>query len=115
MHELSIALSLIDRVLEESRAREDARVEAVFLRVGPLSGVDIEALRFAFELACEDARIAGCRLEISEVPISLDCPNCGAEKPAISIQRLCCADCGTPSAEVVHGRELELHAVELIE
>lgn len=115
MHELSIALSIIDRVLEESRARGDARVGAVHLRIGPLSGVDVEALRFAFELAREESQLSGCRLDISEVPISLDCPNCQTEKRAVSIQQLCCCDCGTPAAEIIHGRELELRAVELVE
>lgn len=115
MHELSIAISIVDRVLQESRARGDARVEAVYLRIGPLSGVDVEALRFAFTIACEESQLVGCRLEITEVPISLECPGCRSEKHAISMQQLCCSDCGTPSAEIVHGRELELRAVELVE
>jgi hydrogenase nickel incorporation protein HypA/HybF len=115
MHELSIALSIIDRVVEESRRRGDARVETVHLRIGPLSGVDTEALRFAYRLACEDTGLSGSRLEISEVEISLHCPACGTEKPAISMQQLCCSECGTPASEVLHGRELELHSLEIIE
>src|SRR5689334_22902578 len=110
MHELSIALSIIDRALEESRARGDARVEAVFLNIGSLSGVDVGALRFAFEIACDDPKVSGCRLEISEVPVSMDCPNCGTETPTVSVQQLRCSECGTPALEIVHGRELELQA-----
>jgi hydrogenase nickel incorporation protein HypA/HybF len=115
MHELSIALSIIDRVLEESRRRGNARVEAVHLRIGPLSGVDTEALRFAYDLACEDTGLSGSWLEISEVEVSLHCPSCGTESRAISMQQLCCSECGTPAAEIVHGRELELHALEIVE
>src|SRR5689334_4100828 len=112
MHELSIALNIVDRALEESRARGNARVEAVFLRIGLLSGVDVDALRFAFGIACEEPQVSGCRLEISQVPVSMDCPNCGAERRTVSVQQLCCSECGTPALELVHGRELELHAME---
>ena len=43
MHELSIALSIIDIASEESRVRGDAAVLAVHLKVGRLSGVVIDA------------------------------------------------------------------------
>ena len=115
MHELSIALSIVDRALEESRARGDARIEAVFLRIGPLSGVDVDALRFSFGIACEQPQISGCRLEINEVPVSMHCPNCGAETRTVSVQQLRCSQCGTPALEIIHGRELELQAMEILE
>ena len=50
MHELSIALSILDIVEEESARRGDAAVAAIHLRLGPLSGVVKEALLSAFEL-----------------------------------------------------------------
>lgn len=115
MHELSIALNIVDRALEESRARGEARVEAVFLRIGQLSGVDVDALRFSFGIACDQPQISGCRLEINEVPVSMDCPNCGRETRTASVQQLCCSQCGTPALEIVHGRELELQAMEILE
>jgi hydrogenase nickel incorporation protein HypA/HybF len=115
MHELSIALSIVDRVLEETQQRGDVRVETIYLRIGALSGVDTEALRFAFRVACEGTQLADSQLEVAEVPVSLQCPNCGSEKQAVSIQQLCCCDCGTPGAQIVHGRELELHAMEIVE
>jgi hydrogenase nickel incorporation protein HypA/HybF len=115
MHELSIALSIVDRVLEETQQRGDARVETVYLRIGALSGVDTEALRFAFRVACDGTPLSDSHLEISEVPVSLQCPTCGSEKQAVSIQQLRCCDCGTPATQIVQGRELELQAMEIIE
>ena len=65
MHELSIALSLIDAVCDElPRLGSDIRIGAVRIRVGPLSGVSPDALAFAFEVAVDDSPIAGARLEI---------------------------------------------------
>lgn len=69
MHELSIAISLVDAVCEElPRLGEHVSVRRVLVRIGPLSGVVPAALRFAFDAAIEDSPIAGARLEIEEVP-----------------------------------------------
>ncbi len=67
MHELSIAMSLIDAVCEElPRLGDRVSVRRVIVRVGPLSGVACDALAFAFEVAADDSPIAGARLEIEE-------------------------------------------------
>ena len=52
MHELSIAISMIDQITEESANRGGLDVEAVHLRLGVFSGVDKDALLFSWELAC---------------------------------------------------------------
>jgi hydrogenase nickel incorporation protein HypA/HybF len=65
MHELSIALSLVEAVSEELvRLGERVSLRSVHVRVGPLSGVVPEALAFAFEVAANDTAIAGVRLTI---------------------------------------------------
>lgn len=115
MHELSIALSILDVVEEEAERRGDVRVEAIHLKLGPLSGVVKEALLSAFELASEDTAFARCSLVIEDVPVSIHCPQCNAERPIRSLQSFYCPDCGTPGTEVVHGRELQVSALELAE
>ena len=68
MHELSIAISMIDQILEESESRGGLDVEAVHLKLGIFSGVDKEALLFAYELACEGSPLEGSRLVIESIP-----------------------------------------------
>jgi hydrogenase nickel incorporation protein HypA/HybF len=115
MHELSIALSIIEGAEEEIARRPGAQVAVVYLRLGPLSGVVKDALLFSYELACQDTPLEGSRLEIEEIPVVLYCEVCGQERPAVSMQRLCCAVCGSPSADVRRGSELEVFALELID
>ncbi len=115
MHELSIAMAIIDVAGEESARRGNAHVVAVHLRLGPLSGVVREALESAFELAREGSPLAEASLVIEETPIVLHCANCRADHPAVSVQNLCCAECGRPSTEVVRGRDLEVAALEIEE
>jgi hydrogenase nickel incorporation protein HypA/HybF len=113
MHELSIALSLVDGVLEEVKRQGDFHVEAVHLKLGVFSGVDKSALEFSYGVACEGTPLEGSRLIIEEVPILMLCPTCGGERTVPSIQQLCCPDCQTPANEILRGQELEITALEV--
>jgi hydrogenase nickel incorporation protein HypA/HybF len=115
MHELSIALSIIDGVLEERERRGGVEVQAVYVSIGPLAGVDRDALDFAYTVAREGTDLATSRLVINDVPVVLFCPSCREERNAESAQRLCCAECGTPASDVVRGKELEITALEIAE
>lgn len=113
MHELSIAMSIIDIAREESRARGDAVILAVHVKVGRMSGVVIDALQSAFEIAREETLLADAKLVIEDVPVKVHCPKCDSEQLADSIQSLCCGLCGTISPNITQGCELEVVAMEL--
>lgn len=113
MHELSIALSIIDVAAEEARRQGAGKVHAVHLRLGPLSGVVREALIGAFELAREGTPLDQASLAIEDIPVRGYCPRCDAEVDVVSIQEICCNDCGTPIAQLVSGREMEVFALEI--
>jgi hydrogenase nickel incorporation protein HypA/HybF len=115
MHELSIALNILDVVEQEVERRGNVHVEGIHLKLGPLAGVVKEALLSAFELASEQTDFAQCSLVIEDVPISIHCSQCNAERPVRSMQAFYCVDCGTPASDVVHGRELQISALELTE
>jgi hydrogenase nickel incorporation protein HypA/HybF len=114
MHELSIAISIIELAQEESE-RWGVQVSAIHLKLGELSGVVKEALLGSFELACEDTLLKGARLVIEELPILILCETCRAQRPISSVQLFCCAECGTPSGDVVQGKELAVVALEIEE
>jgi hydrogenase nickel incorporation protein HypA/HybF len=112
MHELSIALSILDVVAEEAERRA-GRVVAVHLKLGLLSGVVKEALTSAYELAREGTPLADTRLIVEDVPVVAYCPSCDAEQALASAWQLSCPACGTPTPEVRRGRELEVVALEI--
>jgi hydrogenase nickel incorporation protein HypA/HybF len=113
MHELSLALSIADLVLEEAERQAATRVLRIHLRLGELSGVVAEALHSAYALAREGSLLAEAELLIEMVPVRIHCPRCQAERAVVSIQHLACVECGTFSAAVVAGRELEIIALEV--
>ena len=106
-------MSIVELAHEEAQRRGDAQVTAVHLKLGALSGVVKDALLFSFEMACEDTPLKGSRLIIEEVPVLVHCPSCRTTQGVVSVQELCCALCGTPSADVASGRDLELVAMEI--
>ncbi len=112
MHELSIALSILDLVEEEAE-RQNGRVAAVHLKLGRLSGVVKEALVSAYEMARENTALARTELVIEDVPLITHCPTCVADHPLPSVQELCCPVCGDLTAQVISGRELEVFALEI--
>lgn len=113
MHELSIAVDLLDAA--STRAREEGadRIRAIYLRVGPLSGVVVEALQSAFEVASQGTLADGAVLDVEEVPVMLYCDRCGESKPTPDVYTLQCPDCGEPTADIRSGRELEVRALEI--
>jgi hydrogenase nickel incorporation protein HypA/HybF len=67
MHELSMAAALVDQAEGIARREGATRVARIELAVGDLSGVDREALEFAFPLAAERTLAEGATLAVEIV------------------------------------------------
>jgi hydrogenase nickel incorporation protein HypA/HybF len=114
MHELSIAMSIVE-LAEEEAERRGVQISAVHLKLGALSGVVKEALLSCYEMACENTPLQGSRLVVEDITVVIFCPACQAQRPLSSIQLFCCPECGTPCSEIVQGKELEVVALEIQE
>ena len=115
MHELSIAMSIVEMAEQEAESRGGAQVLAVYLKLGDLSGVVKEALVSSYEMAVENTRLQGSRLVIESIPVTLNCRGCCKEQTLPSLQHFYCPECGAPASEVIHGKELEVVALELVQ
>jgi hydrogenase nickel incorporation protein HypA/HybF len=113
MHELSIAISMIDQILEESDSRGGLAVEVVHLKLGIFSGVDKDALSFAYELACEGSFLEGSRLVIETIPLVIYCAACQKDRTPPSVYELSCPECGSPGQKIITGREIEVASLEV--
>jgi hydrogenase nickel incorporation protein HypA/HybF len=111
MHELSIALRIIEAAAEEA-ARQGSRVVAVHVNVGALSGIVPKSLASAFELAREATLLAGAALVVHEIPVETHCPVCERDC-RVRFPDLRCTACNAPTPRVVRGRELEIVALEV--
>lgn len=108
MHELSITQGLVDAVLDRTGERT---VTAVNLRVGALSGVLPDAMRFCFDVVSAGTPLAGARLWIDEPQGLARCRTCQDKFELPDLILLC--QCGSADVEVLRGRELMLMSVEV--
>jgi hydrogenase nickel incorporation protein HypA/HybF len=115
MHELSIAMSIVEIAEEESQRRGGLRITAVYLRLGSLTGVVKDALLSSYEMACEDTALKGSHLIIEEVPGVVYCPACDDRRPVHPAEWFCCSACGAIASELVQGKELEVVSLEVEE
>ena len=112
MHELSIAQGLLEIIEQEARPYPGARVTRVHLRIGKLSAVVPDALRFAFEAITQGGIAEGAVLEIEEVPLTIRCHQCD-EVFTIDDPFMLCPQCEGTDVEMLSGRELEIRSMEI--
>lgn len=111
MHEVAIMEEAVKLAVDAARSAGANRVLRLRLRVGRLSGVVPEAMRFAFDLVCRGTIAAGASLEIEPVAIACWCGVCQAEFVCEDFLNEC-PRCFNLSHEVRRGRELEIASVE---
>ncbi|OEU67259.1 MAG: hydrogenase maturation nickel metallochaperone HypA [Desulfobacterales bacterium PC51MH44] len=113
MHEMGIAMQIIE-IATASIPTElaDARVERVNLKIGKLSAVVPESLRFCFQIAAQDTLLCDAELHIEEIPVVARCSECNLEW-TISEAAFRCQKCNGGSIEVISGRELDINSIEI--
>ncbi|RFD21351.1 hydrogenase maturation nickel metallochaperone HypA [Komagataeibacter melaceti] len=113
MHEMSLCESLID-VIEESGQRENfSRVRRVRVEIGRFAGVEVEALRFGFDVVARGTVVEGAALELHEAPGRAWCFDCGTDVELL--QRLDpCPHCGGTRLQPTGGTEIRIMDLEVI-
>jgi len=112
MHEVSIMEEAVRMAVETARASGSGRVLKLHLRVGTLSAVVPEAMRFAFDVVCHDTIAEGATLEMELIPAACWCAECQAEFECTSFINEC-PRCHNLSGELRRGQELEIASVEV--
>ncbi|WP_326616267.1 hydrogenase maturation nickel metallochaperone HypA [Streptomyces decoyicus] len=111
MHEMSIALAVVEQVESAARPSGATTVNSVRLQVGELAGVVPDALAFSFELACAGTVLEGAELVTEPVPARARCGPCADTWPVGMPPQLSCPGCGGATAELLTGRELQIVSV----
>ncbi len=114
MHELSIAMSVIESLKSEAQRHPGARFTKVGLRIGELAGVDKDALTFGFEALVKETEWQSLALDIESVPRRQRCPRCNLIF-AVKDFEFTCPKCGELETSCAGGDELDIAYVELEE
>ena len=113
MHEMALAESMLEIVLQTARGNDAARVTLVRLEIGALSHVEPEALRFCFDAVTRGSLAERARLEIIVTPGAAWCMPC-AETVPLSARGQPCPRCGSYQLNVVQGDAMRVKDIEIV-
>lgn len=107
MHEVSLMQNVISVVTETAQRQGGGRVSSIHLKIGRMAGVNIDSLRFAFDIISKGTVAEEGRLEIERIPLKLSCRSCGREFSPGSFT-LICPNCGSRDIDIISGREMQV-------
>ena len=112
MHEMSLADGVLQVIEDSAKANGFTRVKTVWLEIGALAGVEVEAMRFCFDAVVKGTVADGCQLEIIETPGQGYCLACGNTVP-IQQRYDPCPSCNCYQVQPTGGMELKVRELEV--
>ncbi len=112
MHEMSICEGIVSVIEEQAIAQSFSKVKMVRLEIGPMAGVETEALKFSFDVVTKNGIADGARLEIVELPIDAWCMVC-AQQVAVKQRYDACPKCESYQVQITGGDELRIKEMEV--
>ena len=77
MHEATLAEGILKIALEVAAENHAEKISEIGLKLGEMSGVEVEALTFSFEILKKNTVAEKSTLKINRVPITAQCNKCG--------------------------------------
>ncbi|MCF7823571.1 MAG: hydrogenase maturation nickel metallochaperone HypA [Candidatus Marinimicrobia bacterium] len=114
MHEMSIAMNIVDIACKEAEKEGAPSISIIELDVGKLAGVMIDSLKFCYDSVCKGTLAENSKLLINEIVGRGQCIKCGSEFDIDSFMAIC-PTCESYEVEITQGRELKLKAVTVNE
>ncbi|MDX5420205.1 MAG: hydrogenase maturation nickel metallochaperone HypA [Hymenobacteraceae bacterium] len=113
MHELSIALSIVEIASEEVKNTGGKQVEEIVLEIGDLAGVQQEALDFAWKEAVKQTVLEQAKYKVENKAGIAKCLNCQKEFTLTYIYDLC-PTCSDFRKELIQGKEIRIKSLTII-
>ena len=111
MHEMDLCESIRGVIEDHARRHELRVVHRVRLEIGRLAGVEVEALRFGFDVVMRGSVAEGAALEIIDLPGRAWCFDCGCEVE-IANRLDDCPRCGGAQLRPTGGDEMRVKDLE---
>jgi hydrogenase nickel incorporation protein HypA/HybF len=110
MHELSIAINIVEIATEEAKKANVSSVLEIELEVGTLSGIVIYALEFAMDEAIKNSVLQNAKIKINEIRAIAKCLKCSTE---FSVENYYtpCPKCNSFETELTNGKELKIKSL----
>lgn len=112
MHEMSLAMGILQIVEDAARAQSFQRVRSVYLEIGQLAAVEVEAMRFCFDAVMRGTLAEGAALHVIPLQGQGLCFNCRRTVPLAALYDPCPA-CGGYAVQATAGTEMRVKELEV--
>lgn len=110
MHELSIAASIVEIVIQEAQKAKATTVSKIDLEIGDLSGIVLEALEFAMESSIKNTIMENASVIFHKKIGMARCNSCSEEFECPSFYEAC-PKCGSFENQVTQGQEMNVKSL----
>lgn len=112
MHEMSIVTGVLKIAEDQARAGGATIINSIELEIGELAGIELESIRFCYEVARKKTMARNAELKIHSLSGRGHCPNCEKDVP-VDFQMAVCPECQQTVVEVFQGRELRVLSINV--
>jgi hydrogenase nickel incorporation protein HypA/HybF len=110
MHELSIAMNIVDIATKEAEKAGTDVVLEVDLEIGTMAGIEFESLEFALSVATRGTIMENTTININRIQAMAKCIDCGEESD-ISDMFSGCPKCNSYNIILICGKELRISSL----
>lgn len=110
MHEMSIALSILDIIKQEAEKASSIKVNEIVLDIGSLSGIEIDSLKFALEVSFTESLVKGCAIIVNKIDAKSICKDCQTEFLSENLFSPC-PECNSFALDLLCGKEVQLKSI----
>jgi hydrogenase nickel incorporation protein HypA/HybF len=107
MHELSLAMDVIDLVKREADKNGVTCVEEVLIEIGDLSGVEADIFLSALQMVVKDTLLENAVIKINHTPGKGRCRSCNLEFKMKTFFDPC-PHCKSFTSEIMDGQEFRV-------
>ena len=112
MHEMSIALNIIDIASEAAENAQSKKINEIEIEIGSISGVEIDALEFALDVAVQNTMLKDASKKIIPIEAKAECLECHNTFP-ISFFYEPCPSCNSLNINILQGKELRIKSINI--
>ena len=112
MHELSVAIGIVNIAEKETQKANKSKVELIELEIGSLSGVELDSLEYVWEAAVKGSVLESAEKKINFIEAQANCLEC---EQVFKVEKVydICPKCNSYFKDIIKGKELRVVSSEV--
>ena len=107
---MSIVMSIVDIAEDEAKKVNAHKITEVELNIGTISGIELEALNFAFECIKPKTMLKDAEIKINIIEAKSVCEDCKHEFETENVYTLC-PECDSYKTSILQGKEMKVKSI----